>query len=171
MDRRGSFLLIDAVYLLDESLSSLLLTIQNVSPSLKPLQDELVNLRRRLALLVQKTNGYTAANVNEIQEKLRELDNSKTKLFQAEDPKGKALIEGLFEQLFEEAEDLKASTNSVSESLAPIVGRLKQIKTQLERLALTHKWTLRETDLYTYHVSCLLYEWHGYLEKGKLISI
>jgi hypothetical protein len=83
---------------------------------------------------------------------LRELDNSKTKLFQS-DTKGKALIEGLFEQLFEEAEDLKASTNSVSESLAPIVERLKQIKLQLERLALTHKWTLRETDLYTYHVS------------------
>lgn len=63
-----------------------------------------------------------------------------------------ALIEGLLEQLHEEAQDMKASTNSVSESLAPIVDRLKQIKTQLERLALTHKWTLRETDLYTYHV-------------------
>lgn len=84
--------------------------------------------------------------------KLRELDNSKIELFKS-NPKGKALIEGLLEQLFEEAEDLKASTNSVSESLAPIVDRLKQIRGQLERLALTHKWTLRETDLYTYHVS------------------
>lgn len=73
-------------------------------------------------------------------------------LFQS-NPKGKALIEGLLEQLYEEADDLKASTNSVSESLAPIVDRLKQIRSQLERLALTHKWTLRETDLYTYHVS------------------
>jgi hypothetical protein len=63
------------------------------------------------------------------------------------------LIEGLLEQLHEEVQDLKAFTNSVSESLAPIVERLKQIKIQLERLALTHKWTLRETDLYTYHVS------------------
>lgn len=80
------------------------------------------------------------------------MDNSKQKLFES-NPKGKALIEGLFEQLFQEAEDLKASTNSVSESLAPIVDRLKQIKCQLERLALTHRWTLRETDLYTFHVS------------------
>jgi hypothetical protein len=82
---------------------------------------------------------------------VRKLDNSKTELFQS-DPKGKALIEGLLEQLYEETQDLMASTNSVSESLVPIVDRLKQIKGQLERLALTHKWTLRETDLYTYHV-------------------
>lgn len=68
------------------------------------------------------------------------------------DIKGKALIEGLLDQLHEETQDLKASINSVSEPLVPIVERLKQIKYQLERLALTHKWTLRETDLYTYHV-------------------
>ncbi|CAO3609492.1 unnamed protein product [Mucor hiemalis] len=134
-----------------ESLSSLLLTIQDVSPTLKPLHDELINLRRHLALLAQKPTGYTASDINESQEKLRELDNSKIELFKS-NPKGKALIEGLLEQLFEEAEDLKASTNSVSESLAPIVDRLKQIRGQLERLALTHKWTLRETDLYTYHL-------------------
>ncbi|CAO3612934.1 unnamed protein product [Mucor fragilis] len=133
------------------SLSVLLANTQDVSESLKPLHEELINLRRRLALLAQKPTGYTAAEVNEIQEKLRELDNSKLQLFKS-DPKGKALIEGLLEQLHEESQDLKASTNCVSDSLAPIVDRLKQIKSQLERLALTHKWTLRETDLYTYHL-------------------
>ncbi|KAG2204101.1 hypothetical protein INT46_011113 [Mucor plumbeus] len=132
-------------------LSILLANTQDVSESLKPLHEELIDLRRKLALLAQKPTGYTAAEVNEIQEKLRELDNSKLELFQS-NPKGKALIEGLLEQLHEESQDLKASTNSVSESLAPIVDRLKQIKSQLERLALTHKWTLRETDLYTYHL-------------------
>ncbi|KAL9540165.1 hypothetical protein MBANPS3_009832 [Mucor bainieri] len=133
------------------SLSDLLANTQDVSESLKPLHEELISLRRKLALLAQKPTGYTAAEVNEIQEKLRELDNSKLQLFES-NPKGKALIEGLLEQLHEESQDLKASTNSVSESLAPIVDRLKQIKLQLERLALTHKWTLRETDLYTYHL-------------------
>ncbi|KAI8647795.1 hypothetical protein BD408DRAFT_407819 [Parasitella parasitica] len=133
------------------SLSILLANTQDVSESLKHLHEELINLRRKMALLAQKPTGYTAAEVNEIQEKLRELDNSKHQLFQS-NLKGKALIEGLLEQLHEETQDLKASTNSVSESLAPIVDRLKQIKSQLERLALTHKWTLRETDLYTYHL-------------------
>lgn len=63
-----------------------------------------------------------------------------------------SLIEELFEQVSEEAEDLKALTDTVSDSLAPIVERLKQIKCQLGRLALTHKWTLKETDLRAYHV-------------------
>ncbi|KAI8376964.1 hypothetical protein BD560DRAFT_482310 [Blakeslea trispora] len=134
-----------------ETLSLLLLNVQDVSESLKPLHEELVDLRRKLSLLAQKPNGYTASEVDQIQEKLREYDNTKIELFKA-NPKGKELIEGLLEQLHEESQDMKASTNSVSESLAPIVERLKQIKTQLERLALTHKWTLRETDLYTFHL-------------------
>lgn len=67
-------------------------------------------------------------------------------------PAGQALVVGLLEQLFEEAHDLMASTDSISESLKPIADRLKEIKGQLERLSLTHRWTLRETDLYTFQV-------------------
>ncbi|KAI8356118.1 hypothetical protein EDC96DRAFT_515825 [Choanephora cucurbitarum] len=134
-----------------ETLSLLLSNVQDVSESLKPLHEELVELRRKLSLLAQQPNGYTAAEVDQIQEKLREYDQMKMELFRS-NPKGKELIEGLLEQLHEESQDMKASTNSVSESLAPIVERLKQIKLQLERLALTHKWTLRETDLYTFHL-------------------
>jgi hypothetical protein len=75
--------------------------------------------------------------------------------FLAEDgsiPSGQALVVGLLEQLFEETHDLMASTDSISESLTPIADRLKEIKGQLERLSLTHRWTLRETDLYTFQV-------------------
>ncbi|KAI9281836.1 hypothetical protein BY458DRAFT_486707 [Sporodiniella umbellata] len=117
----------------------------------KPLQQSLVNLRSQLAQLAQKTGKYTVEDINIVQAKIRELENSKQELFE-QDLKGKALIEGLLDQLHEETQDMKASVNNVSEQLAPIVERLKQIKCQLERLALTHKWTLRETDLYTYHL-------------------
>ncbi|CAO3660985.1 unnamed protein product [Rhizopus microsporus] len=138
--------------LCNQSLKSLSQTIEDVSPTLKPLQESLIQLRSQLAQLAQKPGGYTIDDVDAIQAKLRELDNSKYELFNS-DPKGKALIEGLLDQLHEEIQDLKTSINSVSEPLVPIVERLKQIRYQLERLALTHKWTLRETDLYTYHVS------------------
>lgn len=37
---------------------------------LKPLHDELINIRRQLALLAQKTNGYTASDIIELQEKV-----------------------------------------------------------------------------------------------------
>ncbi|CEG73633.1 hypothetical protein RMATCC62417_08976 [Rhizopus microsporus] len=137
--------------LCNQSLKSLSQTIEDVSPTLKPLQESLIHLRSQLAQLAQKPGGYTIDDVDAIQAKLRELDNSKYELFNS-DPKGKALIEGLLDQLHEEIQDLKTSINSVSETLVPIVERLKQIRYQLERLALTHKWTLRETDLYTYHL-------------------
>lgn len=133
----------------------------------KPLQESLIHLRSQLAQLAQKPGGYTIDDVDAIQAKLRELDNSKYELFNS-DPKGKALIEGLLDQLHEEIQDLKTSINSVSETLVPIVERLKQIRYQLERLALTHKWTLRETDLYTYHVSSPPKKKHLYVVFGLI---
>ncbi|KAI8971363.1 hypothetical protein BDB01DRAFT_811532 [Pilobolus umbonatus] len=134
-----------------ECLNTLLSSLHDISPSLKPLHESLVDIRKQLSALAQRSNGFTAKDIEEIQTKLRFYDNQKTDLFKS-NPKGKALIEGLSEQLHEEAQDLLASTNSVSESLTPIVERLKQIKYQLERMSLTHRWTLRETDLYTYHL-------------------
>ncbi|KAG0180392.1 hypothetical protein DFQ28_001198 [Apophysomyces sp. BC1034] len=78
--------------------------------------------------------------------KLRHIDQYLPK----DTSKGQALIVGLLEHLYEETHDLIASTDNISESLMPIADRLKDIKAQLERLALTHRWTLRETDLYTF---------------------
>jgi hypothetical protein len=91
---------------------------------------------------------------------LRIIDNTRVDgKFLAPDgsiPAGQALVVGLLEQLFEETHDLMASTDSVSESLIPIAERLKEIKSKLERLSLTHRWTLRETDLYTFQVRYFL---------------
>lgn len=63
----------------------------------------------------------------------------------------------MLEHLHEETHDLIASSENVSASLVPLADRLKEIKGQLERLALTHRWTLRETDLYTFQVLHLLF--------------
>ncbi|KAI8977133.1 hypothetical protein BDF20DRAFT_913502 [Mycotypha africana] len=134
----------------ESSLSTLLANVQDVSEQLQPIQNELVSLRRKLASLAQKPKGYTAAEVDDVLGQVRELDNSKLELLRADDIKGKELIEGLLEQIYEEIEDMKAAINNVAEPLVPIVERLKQIRSQLDKLALTHRWTLRETDLYAY---------------------
>ncbi|CEI88476.1 hypothetical protein RMCBS344292_02864 [Rhizopus microsporus] len=97
--------------LCNQSLKSLSQTIEDVSPTLKPLQESLIHLRSQLAQLAQKPGGYTIDDVDAIQAKLRELDNSKYELFNS-DPKGKALIEGLLDQLHEEIQDLKTSINN-----------------------------------------------------------
>ncbi|KAI9302377.1 hypothetical protein BJ944DRAFT_121100 [Cunninghamella echinulata] len=137
-----------------EALDSLLVTIREVAPELKPLQDELVELRRELSLVAQRPAGFKASDIYPFQEKIRKIDNLKSDLFPKDGstPKGQALIVGLLEQLYEETHDLIASTDNISDSLKPIADRLKEIKNQLGRLALTHRWTLRETDLYTYQL-------------------
>ncbi|CAO3635120.1 unnamed protein product [Cunninghamella echinulata] len=137
-----------------EALDSLLITIREVAPELKPLQDELVELRRELSLVAQRPAGFKASDIYPFQEKIRKIDNLKSDLFPKDGstPKGQALIVGLLEQLYEETHDLIASTDNISDSLKPIADRLKEIKNQLGRLALTHRWTLRETDLYTYQL-------------------
>lgn len=137
-----------------EALDSLLITIREVSPELKPLQEELVELRKELSLVAQRPSGFKASDIYPFQEKLRKIDNLKADIFPKNGsvPKGQALIVGLLEQLYEETHDLIASTDNISDSLKPIADRLKEIKNQLGRLALTHRWTLRETDLYTYQL-------------------
>ncbi|SAL97413.1 hypothetical protein [Absidia glauca] len=137
-----------------DALDSLLATIREVAPELKPLQDDLVELRRQLAMVAQRPCGFKASDIYPFQEKLRLIDNKKSASFPKDGPapKGQALIFGLLEQLYEETHDLIASTDNISDSLRPIADRLKEIKGQLERLALTHRWTLRETDLYTFQV-------------------
>ncbi|KAI8374443.1 uncharacterized protein BYT42DRAFT_576373 [Radiomyces spectabilis] len=137
------------------ALESLLITIRDVSPKLKPTQEALVDLRRELSRMAQNPNGFTANDIHPFQEKLRQIDHAASDILASKDgpkPKGHALIIGLLEQLYEETHDLVASTDNVSEALVPIADRLKQIKAQLERLALTHRWTLRETDLYTFQL-------------------
>ena len=80
-------------------------------------------------------------------------------------PEGQALLTGIMDQCFEMAHDLRAreAEEDVGPTLKPIYDRLSEIKAQLERLCelrdscssgelmgavLTHRWTLRETDLY-----------------------
>lgn len=89
------------------------------------------------------------------QEELREIDSRRVDgKFLAEDgsvPAGQAALVDLLEQVYAYARDLiVATTPDFSPALQVIRARLVEIKTQLERLELTHKWTLRQTDLFTY---------------------
>lgn len=75
--------------------------------------------------------------------------------FVAEDgvsiPAGQAVLVSLLEQLYYWSHDLIiVCSDDFSPSLQSIRARLLGIKSELERLELTHKWTLRQTDLFTY---------------------
>lgn len=63
-----------------------------------------------------------------------------------------ALSTSLLEECFDIAQEIKARSNEaeISPSLKPIYDRLWQMRSQLESLMMTHRWTLRETDLYNF---------------------
>lgn len=70
-------------------------------------------------------------------------------------PASQALCSSLLEECFEIAQEIKANEDSknVPTSLKPIYDRLSEIRAELEGLVLTHRWTLRETDLWNYSLS------------------
>lgn len=70
-------------------------------------------------------------------------------------PASQALCSSLLEECFEIAQEIKANEESkhVASSLKPIYDRLSTIRSELESLVLTHRWSLRETDLWNYSLS------------------
>lgn len=59
------------------------------------------------------------------------------------------------EECFEISQEIKAQDESkhVATSLKPIYDRLSDLRTELENLVLTRRWSLRETDLWNYSLS------------------
>jgi len=70
-------------------------------------------------------------------------------------PASQAVCSSLLEECFDIAQEIKAQdeSRSVADSLKPIFDRLTEIRRELEGLALTHRWSLRETDLWNYTLS------------------
>lgn len=70
-------------------------------------------------------------------------------------PASQAFCSSLLEDCFEIVQELKAQEESkhVASSLKPIRDRLQDLRGELEGLVLTHRWSLRETDLWNYSLS------------------
>jgi hypothetical protein len=70
-------------------------------------------------------------------------------------PAAQALCTSLLEECFDVVQEIKAQEESkrVGSALKPIHDRLTEIRAELESLAMTHRWSLRETDLWNYSLS------------------
>ena len=70
-------------------------------------------------------------------------------------PTSQAVCSSLLEECFEIAQEIKAHEDSkkVASSLKPIYDRLSELRAELDSLVMTHRWSLRETDLWNYSLS------------------
>ncbi|KAG5639079.1 hypothetical protein H0H81_007023 [Sphagnurus paluster] len=136
---------------LQESLSVL-------SVELVPIHQKLVSLRRQLVALAAK-EGSHKSELKPLQEELRKIESARVDgNFLGPGgivPTSQALCSSLLEECFDISQEIKANDESkhVASSLKPIYDRLSEIRTELESLVLTHRWTLRETDLFNYSLS------------------
>lgn len=132
----------------------LLDTIHEIAPELVPLRNKLLRIRRHLVSIACRKH-FEASDILSAQQELHEIEATRVDgKFLGPDgsiPAGQAVITGLLEQVYGFSHDLViACSSDFSPALQIIRERLVEIKTQLERLELTHKWTLRQTDLFTY---------------------
>lgn len=143
----------------DRLVTKLASSLSSLSVELYPIHQRLITLRRSLASIAARPRP----SINDVQPILAELrtieDKRKDGKFVVEKPpagsgdffapeKGQELLAGLLQDNFDICEDIKAreGEDQVARGpLQPIYDRLSEIRAQLERLVLTHRWTLRET--------------------------
>jgi NTP pyrophosphatase (non-canonical NTP hydrolase) len=129
-----------------------------LSPELLPVHQKLVTIRRQLVSLAAK-EGSQKSELKPLQEELRRIDSTRVDgKFLAPGgivPSSQAICSSLLEECFEIAQEIKAHEDSknVASSLKPIYDRLSEIRAELESLVMTHRWSLRETDLFNYSLS------------------
>lgn len=139
----------------DAILRSMQDSLSEISVELIPVHERLVTVRRQLAALAAK-EGNHKAGLKPLAEELRKIDSKRVdgKFLGPGGtvPASQAVCTSLLEECFDILQQIKAQDDSknVASLLKPIHDRLQEICTELENLVLTHRWTLRETDLWTY---------------------
>ncbi|KAF8582750.1 hypothetical protein K439DRAFT_1647471 [Ramaria rubella] len=143
----------------DKILISMEDSLSVLSVELIPLHEKLVNLRRHLVTLTAK-EGSVKHELKPLQEELRKIDAKRVdgKFLGpggSSVPTSQALLSSLIEECFDISQEVRARevSKNVASSLKPIYDRLSEIRAELENLVLTHRWSLRETDLWNYSLS------------------
>ncbi|KZP01417.1 hypothetical protein CALVIDRAFT_532182 [Calocera viscosa TUFC12733] len=138
----------------DASLKALEQALSELSPELVPIHHKLVTIRRQLAGIAGKARP-SKADMKPLLEELRNIDSKRVD-GKFVGPGGapvtssQALCQSLLEECFDITQEIRAMEDEVSPPLKPIYDRLMEMRTQLEGLVMTHRWTLRETDLWNY---------------------
>ncbi|KAJ2454854.1 hypothetical protein EV183_001274 [Coemansia sp. RSA 2336] len=132
-------------------------TTRVISDELTPIYEELVHIRRRLTALSFMAHDDAQTEAKELQKRLIEIDDMRVddRFVDAESgavAAGQTQVVGLLEECFDRLHDVMAEGSTVPKDMAPLYERLMEIRVQLDKLLLTRRWTLRETDLWSYQV-------------------
>ncbi|KAI7824260.1 hypothetical protein BX661DRAFT_194355 [Kickxella alabastrina] len=141
----------------ESELAALEETTRVIDDSLMPIYEELVFIRRRMTALSIMLHELAIDEAKELQKRLIEIDDRRVddRFVSLDDgtvAPGQTQVVGLLEECFDRIHDLMVEGSTVPQDMMPIYDRLMDIRMQLEKLLLTSRWTLRETDLWSYQV-------------------
>lgn len=157
--------LLDVIHLIrhkldicEKTLDEVQKSMKTVDEGLKPMLRKLVTIKREIMSIGSKPQ-FTPTQFDPVIELLTKIESQRVDgNFVSDDgnidPEGQGVLNGLLEECHTLLHDFSASSdpskNFIPEGLKPTYNELVNMKIKLEGLLVTHRWTLRETDLYTY---------------------
>ncbi|CAG8613187.1 1382_t:CDS:2, partial [Paraglomus brasilianum] len=132
-------------------------SVHTISPDLLPIYEQLVKIKEHLiSILSSSISSVPLSSITPVQKELHSIDSLRVDgRFLSPDgsiPPGQAHVVGLLEECYEDIHELLVAHDEVAESLKPTRDILANLKEQLEGLILTHRWTMREPDLWSYQM-------------------
>lgn len=122
----------------------------NLSFDVKNLMDDLLDIKYNLFKLITE-NIHNDLKVNELSNKLNNCQIKAENIFSSnENEKGSGIIKGLIDNCSNYLNDLQLGIDRVDPNLSSIYKKLLDLKSILENLLLTKRWTLRTTDIFNY---------------------
>lgn len=122
----------------------------DLDPGVQSLMDNLLDIKYNLFKLITE-NIHDDYQINELSYKLEKCQIKAEKIFsENEDLKGSGIIKGLIDNCSNYLNDLHLGIDRVDPHLTSTYEKLLDLKSILENLLLTKRWTLRTTDIFNY---------------------
>ncbi|PGH00254.1 hypothetical protein AJ79_08268 [Helicocarpus griseus UAMH5409] len=124
-----------------------------LSPELAPTHETLVSILRSTSAANTRSK-FSGSEVVSFQEQLKTIkDSMKDGNFVGPDgsiPEGQGIVKALLERCNKWSEIVLERRGQIDERFQEPYSKLLEIRNQLDRLAMTQAWSLRETDLFMY---------------------
>jgi hypothetical protein len=141
---------LDACY---KTLQELKEKISDLSPEMSPIYEKLVSILRSMAAANTRSK-FPRGEIKEFQTELLEMQSQlvdgKFLSVDGNAPSGQEVTVGLLNRCLKWAEIVLERNGKIDPSFQTEYDKLVEIRNQLDKLALTQAWSLRETDLYSY---------------------
>ncbi|ODV94273.1 hypothetical protein PACTADRAFT_86475 [Pachysolen tannophilus NRRL Y-2460] len=145
----------------ERKLDALVNKINSIPENLQHILTELITIRRTLMNLITRAENFDPKDLENLRKELSKIENSKelidyissstSETSEGGSTKNQVLINGLLDDCHNLISDLLANNvEKVDASLKPLYNQLIELKTNLENLFVTWRWTLRATDLFSY---------------------